>query len=489
MVKKMRMLTLLMCVTWPYYAQAIASLTVKVDKKTIVLGEALIVELRVEEGSEPLSNIKLDQVKQNFNIYGISSTVLSQNKKGRSVRIETMTLTLYPFSKGRVQLPALSYRGKSSQPIWVEVVESSQRIPRVIFQRALDTAHAQVRQAATLSLEIYDDGSLQWTAPREIIADGAHQRILAESQRVAVLDGISYTIQRYSWAITPLRAGGIQITFPMLDAFKFGTRLRYAVAPVWINAAPVPAYLQVHVPIGKPVIEFEPLAHEIALDRPVNWIFRVQSASLSVEGLGKLLSNLRSNETIRFYPSVISALGNDRASTATQILQVSVPFVPLRTGILTLPEINLPYYDPASARVESVLMSGATVEVFNPLSRMLLKIMLLLAGLALGIALAYWAIKQLQRSLLKRRSLLAISRAVNANELRVALLNFDLKPESGRCATLQQWLKNRQQKNGVEQRLLALVEKLERVNYGLAQENIANLAKEASQILRKVSRY
>lgn len=489
MVKKLWLLILWLSVSCSGLAAAEVRFTVKPDKKIIALGEPLLVELKAEDARGPLSSVSLDRLKQDFNVYGIASNVQTHTRKGRSVASETMTLTLYPLRSGKLQLPALSYSGKSSPPLMVSVLESGTQTSRVIIRTALDTARPQVRQAATLSLEIYDDGSLQWTAPREIIAQGVHQRRLADSQREEVVEGTRYSVHRYAWALMPLREGGITVEFAMLDAFKFGTRLRYAVAPLWLDAAPVPAYLPVHVPVGKPEVSMQPLPHEIALDRPVNWTFTLQGAGISAEGVNKLLAAIRSNPALRFYPATIRAADNERPTTAAQTLLVTLPFAPLQTGVLQLPEISLPYYDPASTRVEAVFIPGARIEVFNPLWLVVQKVAAGLLALAGVIGLAYWLFKQLRRALKRRKSLLAISSAANADELHRALLKFDIGTATVHCLTLQQWLQRMQQVYGVDERLAVVVQKLASAQYGSDETDagINELAREAARHLKKMT--
>lgn len=493
MVKKIRLLALVAWVAWSGLAcsgvaLAEVRLSIKADKKAIVLGEPLIVELKAEDVREPLSSIGLEKLKQDFNVYAVSSNVQQQSRKGRAVKSETMTLTLYPLRTGKLQLPALNYRGKSTQPLRVSVLESGKKMSRVMFRRMLDSAQPQVRQAATLVLEIYDDGSLQWSVPREIVATGAHQRRLAESQREEVLAGTRYTVHRYAWALMPLREGSLKIEFPLLDAFKFGTRLRFAVAPLLLNAAPVPAYLPVHVAIGKPQLTMETLPAEIAVDRPVNRVFTLQGSGIGAEGLGKLLASMRSNESVRFYPAEISQAGNDRSTSAMQTLRVTLPFVPLRTGTLQLPDIDLPYYDPVSARVESLSVQAARVEVFSPLWLSVQKIALAMLALLVGMGAGYWLLKILRRFLKIRKSLLLISRAANTDKLQRALLNFDNGRPRAQMHTLQQWLHALQQDYIVDERLHALVRLLENKQYGAEQTNagIAELAHELASLLLKL---
>lgn len=488
MVKKYWLFLLLACVAWSGVTLAEVRLSIRADKKEIVLGEPLLVELKAEDVREPLGSISLDMLKQDFNVYAVSSNVQQQGRKGRAVKNETITLTLYPLRTGKLQLPAFSYRGKSTRPLPVSVLESGKKMSRVIFKRILDSAQPQVRQAATLVLEIYDDGSLQWSVPRELVASGAHQRRLAESQREEVLEGTRYTVHRYAWALMPLREGSLKIAFPMLDAFKFGTRLRYAVAPLLLNAAPVPAYLPVHVAIGKPLLTMEALPAEIAVDRPVNRVFTLQGSGISTEGLGKLLASIRGNESVRFYPLEISQIESEHSSTAMQTLRVSLPFVPLRTGTLQLPDINLPYYDPANGRLESLSVQAAQVEVFNPLWLSVQKIALGLIALLAVIGAGYWLGNVLRRYRKTRQSLSAISASKSAGELLRALLNFDNGRPMAQAHTLQQWLHAMQQDYIIDEQLHVLVRQLESKQYGTDKTNagIAELADELAGLLRKL---
>ena len=464
-------------------------LTSKVDKKIIVLGESLQVEIKAAGMAFPLSSISLDILKQDFNVYSMSSNVQTQIKKGLTVRHETMALILYPLRSGKLHIPALNFHGGKSKAIEIVVTEFGKSAPQVIFKVAIDKARPMVREEATLSLDIYDDGSLQWTAPRELVAANVHQRRLAETQHEEVSGAVRYTVHRYAWALMPLREGKLRIEFPLLDAFRFGTRLRYPVAALLFEAAAAPAYLPVHLPIGNPSVAAEAMPAEIALKRPVNRILSVSGSGLSAEGLSKLLAGMRSDELIQYYPPNISATGNERATSATQTYLINLPFVPLRSGRLQLPEINLPYYNPESARVESVIIPVAEVEVFNPLWRNVGLISLGLFSLAGAGAASYWAYRKLRRILKRRKCFRAIGRASSADTLRRELMKFDAEILSRSSQTLQQWLQDMQGTYAVDVRLIVVVQQLEKQRYAVDNTgmDIKALSSEVVKVLQKLS--
>lgn len=478
---------LLLCASCSGWAAAETRLTVKADKKSTVLGEPLTLEIKAEDSREPLSSINLDKLKQDFNVYGMSSNIQTYRHQGRMLNREIMTLTLYPLRSGRLHLPVFTYRGVKSKPTEVMVAETGRQAQKMMFRTALDIKPLHVRQEATLALEVYDDGSLQWTAPREIAAAGAHQRNLAESQREEIIEGKRYTVHRYAWALMPLREGKMTVEFPMLDAFKFGTRLRYPLAPLQLDVAAIPAYLPVHVPVGKPLLNVEALPAEMALGQPLNRTFSVQGSGLSQEGLIKLLPALHNNEGIRYYPFSVSLADSARATSAVQTWQVTLPFVPLRSGTLHLPEMLIPYYDAENGRVESVLVPAASPQVLNPLWHKILQIVAGLLLLAAILAGGYWLYRTIRLVQHRRRALLEIRNAASAAALHLALLNFETGHAENKYLTLQQWVNGMQQKYKVNESLYLLVRKLEHMQYGLpATGSVAELAQDAARSLRKL---
>jgi len=488
MVKLVLRLLLFVCGLWSAFAQADSKLTLTIERKIVSLGEPIVVKLVAEDIPESISKINLDKIKQNFNIYSVSSNLNTRMVKGRRISNEILTLTLYPLHTGKLYLPILSFNGFSSQSQKVSVIESYKQTPRVIFKTSMDTDHPLVRRNATLNLDVYDDGSLQWVPPNVVIATGTYQRRLAEGQHEEVIDGVRYTVHRFSWALMPLKEGLIVVEFPILDAFKFAARLRYWVKPLKLRAAPVPAYLPVYVPIGKPAVSVQELPVEIALDKPVNRLFTLQSGGISEEALHKLLADIRGNDTLRFYPTQIRNTENGRATVASQTFEICLPFVPLRTGRLQLPEIIIPYFEPETSRVESVLIPAISVEVFSPAWRTTKLIGIGLIVL-MGIAGAGFSINYYWRRMnLLEKKLSVIRSASGSVELMQALLNFNMCLGNRRYLTLLQWLNHMQGVYVIGDRLEAVVMKLSDSRYGTENKNgeIEKLAEESYQCLKNL---
>jgi BatD DUF11 like domain len=485
MVKKLGLLCVLLSLGSAGGALAETRFSVKADKKIVVLGESLQVELKVEDAHEPLSSINLDSLKRDFNVFGISSNAQTQVRKGRRVHHETMSLILYPLRSGKIVLPAFIYMKKTSKTLEVIVTESAKQSSAVIFKTSLDSDQAYVRKASTLTLDIYDDGLLQWTAPGELVVAGVHQAKLAESQFEETVGDIRYTVHRYRWSLMPLREGVLTIAFPLLDAFKLGARLRYPIAPLSIKVAPVPTYLPVHVPIGKLQVTSEPMPDEIALGRPVNWTLKVQGDGLSAEGLQKLLQLPGEDAAMQFYPAVIREADHARPVSAQQTFLVTLPFVAAHTGAVKLPTIYFPYYDTELARVESVVITNTVVSVFNPVWRQMQKFVLGLFFLIGLVIIGAVLFKKAKRFVHKRKALKGIANAKSVEELQHAILKFGQEDKPNTFVTLQQWLNNLQKNYHVNEALPSLIGELEAARYGInAQDaDVHRLAHWAAALL------
>lgn len=469
-------------------AWASAALEARVDKPEIALGESVTVTvtLRTGHAKASLDGLALNALQADFDIYSRSTDTQTQTIRGRQVTTQTMTLVLYPLHSGRVLFPVLHFAGASSRPLALMVHATSADVPRVQFKLTLHPERLRTRQSARLVLDIYDDGSLQWSPLWLQPPTAAHVRELASSQHEEMLNGTPVTVHRRVWAIMPLRAGSSVVNLPMLEALKFGNRLRYALPSLQFDTRPTPAYLPVYVPIGKIEVSSQPLSGPLVLNRPVNWILTVRGTGLSAEGLAKLLPTQVDNDALRFYPAQIESVGDP--TTLVQTWRLTLPFRPLRAGNMRLPTLVLPYYDPVSDSLESVVIQPPVMTAANPLWHKLARFAVI-GGLLAALAwLAYLCWRQYQRWQIRRVSLLRIEVAANCSELSQALRDFDPGDGGLRAATLNQWLTAMTLRFGENAALRQLVQQLQMCCYGenRAGESYHGLRQSALAVLRNI---
>ncbi|WP_124950426.1 BatD family protein [Sulfuriferula thiophila] len=452
-------LTLLSTVAW-----AQPQLSVTADKHDIALGAAITVTIRAQDTDAALDTLNLDALKPDFDIYSRSSSKQTELVRGKLSTIETTNLILYPLRSGQMQLPAFTFGTSTSRPVSITVHDSDAETPQVIFKPSLTPAHPLTREVATLSLDIYDDGSLQWTPPKLPTPAGTYVRELAQSQWDTTLNGSAFTVHRMTWAIMPLNSGNMTLTFPIMNAVKFGNRLRYAVPPLQFAATPAPRYLPVYVPIGKLSVSSQPPTGELILNRPANWNLIVRGTGISAEGLRKLLPEMMGSDSVHFYPPQIRfADGNDKS--LEQTLLVTLPFQPLRAGSVQLPEIILPYYNPATGLIESATAASTVSTVTNPLWHTVIKLITITASLVLIAWLAQISLRLYRRKRIRQASLQRMAAATTPQQLSRALLDFDWGSGPLPANTLRAWLSKLDYSHGNHAALNQLVQQLESACY------------------------
>lgn len=462
MVKLLRRLIPWLMLGWTCAAAA-ASFEVRVEPKALAMGEPLSAEIRATGLGAGLDESIIAPWRRDFEVYTVSTSTAEQ--RGRSTQV--MSVTLYPLRSGELSLAPLALAGKMSRAVPVRVETSGPDVPRVFARAYLDRLHPTVREAVVLTLDLYDDGSLQWSPFGELRAPDMHLRYLGERQAEAAVEGAAYTVHRYRWALTPLREGSLEVKFPTLAAVKFGRRLRYPAPAVVFQASPVPAYLPVHVPVGKVSLAPGPLTAGWVVGRPVNWTFTVSGAGVTAEGLSRLLADMPERAGLHAYAAQVSGRPPTPGDAgAVQTFDVTIPVTPLAGGATRLPDVRLPYFDQATGRILLAQLTGAPVEVVDPVRQRIIAAVLLLGGTLLAGMLAFAGVRRWKRMRIRHAALVRVRAVDSAEALTRALLAFDDGHGAPGGTTLGQWLVRLEERVEASGQLAQLVDALEAGRYG-----------------------
>ncbi len=390
-----------------------ATLSAELDKKVSALGEA--VQLRIT-GPANLSELDLTPLKKDFEVF--SSATSSSSRKGREQT--ELDVTLYPLRSGKLILPGLVLDRLHTRALPIEIQPGS-----VTLSAWLAPELPMEREPATLHLEIRDDGSLNWAMPTELDAPHIALRPLREQMRDSDTSGV----HDYRWTVLPLKSGSLGIAFGMLDAYKFGQRLRFAVNAVSFRAQSAPAYLPLHVPIGKPLIRADALPKQLIAGQPMAWNMDIDAPGLSAEGALKLLQ-FSAPPGLRFYAPSVTPLTRDGRDK----LRLTLTFVADRHAE-TFPALRLTYFDAQTQRIEAFTIPAASFTVRDPAREKMLSAALAALGILILSWLGYQAWPWLRRLSVKRAWRARIQVAHDPASLYHALT----REAPWRVSTLEQW--------------------------------------------------
>ncbi|MEW5967618.1 MAG: BatD family protein [Pseudomonadota bacterium] len=421
-----------------------ATLAAQLDRTTSALGEpvTLTVEAkRIDAAGFDLGALDLAPLVERFDVQG---RTLNQGSDSA-----TLVLTLYPRAAGSVRIPPLHVGAIQTAALTLRVTDGSSDVPRVRANWSLDPATPAVNQPARLTLDVCDTGSLQWQRPALSTHAGRVVRALGEEEGRAELDGEACTLHRFHWALLPTRAGEDGIRVPMLDASRFGARLRFPGASLHYRAQPLPAWLPPHVPPVEPRVEADAWPARWPLDRPLARRF-VVTGGYSADGLKALLDlQLRESPQLAVYPPLIEAQAPEDRNSPLARHAVTLFLQPRATGEHALPALRLPWFDPVSGELGERTLPGGQLSVFDPRRQRAGEAGAALTAAGLLAALGWLARRMLTWRLARRRGLVAIRAAYDADTLAHAVRAFSLAGAAP-APSLGAWQRQLQQETGAD---------------------------------------
>lgn len=447
-----------------FSAQAAAGY--KLEPSTVALGEPVTLTLTSQPGT--LEKLDLSAVAENFEIF--SRTLGSDGSK------ESLVLTLYPLHGGRIALPDLDLPGR---PPVVTVTEQSGTTPAVRFRVETAPEIHRVRQSLRLTIEACDDGSLLWQRPQLATREGLLMRPLNEEQVDVERDGKRCTAHRWHWAVLPTVAGVTALPLPMLEAGKFGRRLRFPPPQASLQVLPVPGWLPSEAAIGRPEVSTAPLPVRWPVNRPLVWRIEI-NGGYSAEALKNILRLQLANQP-RFsdYPPGVEELSSD-GGVPRHAVSLYAQF--RERGDAILPDLVLPWYDPATDTLQQVRLTGARVQVFDPVRARLIAWIAGLASLAGALALAYLLWRTLGWRWRRHRALGGLKRVADIDDLTRRLCGFSLRRGVLPAATLGEWQQRMMQETQT-QGLAQLVAAVEQARYGETETELSSLQQQAVDCL------
>lgn len=453
-----------------------AGINLQLDHASISLGEPLLLSLSQSAATSGLDSLDTTPLTTDFEI---QTRTLNRSGDG-----ESLTLTLYPLRSGRLEIPPLHTATSHTARTHITVTPASADAGVIRFNLATDPAQLIQRQPARLTLEIDDDGGLNWQRPELPSRTGLQLRALGKEQLSLERDGVRVTAHRFHWALIPTAAGELDLELPMLEADKFGQRLRFPPPPANLTAQATPAWLPLEAAVGRPAVALTPIPAAWPLQRPLAWRFEV-IGGYSEHALKTLLQlQLASHAEFNAYPPSVELLPNEDANSPLTRLAATLILQPRASGEFKLPDIALPFFDPASQTLQSLRLAQGRIVIYNPLLEKFRDFGILLLGAMLLSLAVWWLQSRLAHHRAKRQGLARIEQADDLPTLIAAVKAYSPQPGTRHAATLGIW-RSRMTTHGDRQPLAELVIALEDAHYGQTASELNTLKQLAITTLRQ----
>ena len=335
-------------------SHAASQLLMFTDKVETEIGRPIRVELIGVSLKLKLAAINLNAFNKDFAVITDYAIDDASDDRWPKQSIQILKLKLYPRKTGRLTLPALFIDNSQSKAITITALTGETAPPAL----TLSTHNPYIRQQFVVHISVTSNNlSARLSINEDDKIAGFESRPLAFT-RTKLKDG-SYRLQ-IGWALTTFKTGVQSLELPAVGYSVSGvSRKQYFFPATTIKVEPLPLYLPPTIPVGKVSIHssFDQtsfLATILSTDSLHYWNLTLKGNMSNTYRLPPVLRQIKSNNKISFL--AINSTRTVNASDDQLVSQVthSIPFKALRSGLLSLPKIQLQYFDPASGKIKTV---------------------------------------------------------------------------------------------------------------------------------------
>jgi hypothetical protein len=193
------------------------TLTVTADRTTISANETVQIKVRFDE-QVIFGDLDMEPLKKDFAVLNSSRQQQYSNVNGKTISYTDWNITLQPKSKskGTLIIPALDFKGATSNSVTIKVTEakqptSGQQGESVFLESEISHQSVYVQQQLILTYRLYMAVALQNLTMSEFNPPTVDTHKLDESRYQKDIGGINYQVIEISFALFPQSSGELII--------------------------------------------------------------------------------------------------------------------------------------------------------------------------------------------------------------------------------------------------------------------------------------
>ncbi len=374
-------------------AEALAKLELYVDRNPVTIDESFTLILESDGSSDGEPDFSV--LQNSFEILNRSTNSSFQMINGTTSRTKRWQLTLIAKQSGELTIPAISVGTQQSQAVILNVNSPSQGSSAVpdenIFIEVTATPQKlYVQQQLIYTVRIYRaiqlaNGSAL-SEPKIEGGDAIIERLGDDREFQTTRNGRRYAVIERRYAIYPQQSGTFtlsSLTFDaqiierqrsnrgfLFDPFNQNTRrqrIRSEALPLEINPVPAGVVADHWLPAANlQLLEQWPGSDpqsvpEFIVGEPVTRTLALLADGLTAAQLPALGRELP--EGLKEYPEQPQLKDRKSESGITALRQQKIALIPTRAGRLTLPPIELHWWNTTTNKMERATLPARTIEV------------------------------------------------------------------------------------------------------------------------------
>ena len=371
-----------LCLGTMVASDSYAALTAKVDRTVLDSNETLRAELRYD-GQVFTGEPDFGPLTKDFEVLSNSRQQNYSNVNGKTESYTAWTLELRPKRAGILLIPSLTFKKEVSNAIELRVraaPSNSSANPGtqpIYTETTVDANTPYVGQQIILTHRLYTSVQLRDFALSELAIDKAVLHRLGDTQYQKVINGRNYLVLEVKYAIFPQSEGPLIIPSLRFGAYEVNNRSQFGVfnnrgnqivrdtepKSLEVTARPPQASVDGWMPSTSVTMEqrWSGDIDSVTVGEPVTRTITIRAEGLSAAQITPLQEPQGNN--YRGYPDQpqLDEIVTTNGLTATRI--ESLALVPNNSGEITLPAVELIWWDTNSNKRRVASLPSITLQV------------------------------------------------------------------------------------------------------------------------------
>ncbi|MGI9317878.1 MAG: BatD family protein, partial [bacterium] len=363
-------------------APSYSEVSARLEREEIRINETT--RLIIQSSSAGDSQPDISVLEQHFNIIGSSSGQNISIVNGNQSVVRHWTIELEPKSVGSFSLDPITVGSEQSNRLRIAILPEAKTAStgaEVFIEVEADADSVFVQQQLLLTVKLFLrarllDGSLSDPEPSNAVVKRMGQDARYETRRADT----TYTVFERRYAVFPQKSGDLEIPpfqFQGLaqaagqngqqmfnSLFNQGRRIRANSPALTITVKPpepgfpgnpwLPAKkVQIEM-VGQPMDKFE-------VGQPVTLKIQLQSLGLTAEQLPEIV--IPETPGVRYYPDQGILETQDNGEDVIGIQLKSIAIIPNESGEISLPDIQIDWWNTETNSAETARLSGRQILV------------------------------------------------------------------------------------------------------------------------------
>ena len=375
-VFKNSILILLFLVAIPSWA----SLSSTVDRTQIETNETLQLTVRYS-GKAPSGEPDFSGIERDFSIASNSRQQQYSWVNGQSTSYTDWKILLIPKRQGKLTIPSLNFMGSRSQAVVINVrpadpsANATSGQP-VFIETTVDKDMAFIQEQIILTHRLHYSVPLQDISISEFEIPDAIIQQISEERFNKRINGKNYSIIEIKFALFGQSVGKLKIPSQRFTAFETsnsgfggffsrGNRVIRLTEEKIVNIAAIPAHLSASrwMPSSQVRIEqsWSDNSSTLTAGEPITRTITISALGLSAAQIQPLPS-LQNNQ-LKLYPDQPTLEDKQTNRGILGVRNESVAIVPNQAGQITIPAIEIEWWDTVNNRMQTSRLPSKTFNV------------------------------------------------------------------------------------------------------------------------------